>query len=210
MEFQKISELVKCPEFAGLPGKYRQVAAGYVAKKQYGYDYVLVGRRDNPHDPMRKGYIVLPCGGLEDGESFEGAAYREVREETDVITEMGDSMLFSCIPDGPFVKEYGPVVSVIEKNGTILCFARDSKIKLIGEAFHLIPLTEPRDMPDSDLRNPKYRDLLWLLQNQEYVMPEQHMLLDVVADRKMLRETKGKIRLDEEDLAGFIREAVSI
>lgn len=204
MKSQKISNLVRLPEFAELLGEYRSVCAAYVHNDDLGD--ILIGNRNNKHDPLREGYIALPCGGLEEGESFEDAVIREIKEETYVDAEIQDSNLFSFIPDAPYLKEYGPVVFIINENGKAWTFARDSGIRLAARVFDLHPLTEPHET-NSDLKNPRYEPLNRIIENQVYVMPEERFILDIIAEKRIGERIKDRILLDRKDFSVFMKEA---
>ena len=210
MKIQKFSELVKLPEFEGMAdGKYRLVAAGYVHKTTNGEEYVLVGFRNKPSDPLRKNYIVLPCGGLEDNETFKEAVLRETKEETDVDAMFSGCDMFSNLKDAPYLKEYGETVVVMEKNGRGWIYARDSGIKLTGKAFDMIPLSEPDyTKNDSDLAYPHYNPLNILIRNSNIIMPEERWIIETVAEKEFGYDIDGRIKLDDEDFSGFMKDFI--
>ncbi len=199
---QKISEFVKLPEFEGLLGNYRLVSVGYVHKDR---DDILVGYRNKDSDPERNGLIVLPSGGLRNGESFEEAVIRETLEETGVYTLLYNND-FSHIEDSPYLKEYGPVVAITNKNGTIWIFARDTEKRYTGKMFDLYPLTEPQET-SSDLKSPHYEPFEFVINNPK-LMPELGIAIDLISEKKFGYKTKGKIVLEEEDFSGFMKEAI--
>ena len=144
MNTKKISELVKLPEFAGLvSGDYRKSSIGYVHKTENSEENVLVGYRNKCSDPLRKNLIVLPCGGVEDGEGYEEAIIRETKEETYVDTKLSDPHVFSSIMQAPYLKEYGDVISLINEHGLMWIYARDNGNRYVGKLFDLNPLSEP-------------------------------------------------------------------
>ena len=204
MKLQKISELVKLPEFADFLGKYTPVCAAYVHNDDL--KDILIGNRYNKDDPERDGYIVIPCGRLEDGESFKDAVLRETKEETDVDAEIINSNLFSYSPGAPHIKEYGPVITINNPDGTVWIFARDSGRRLTGKVFDIYPLSEPHET-NSDLRDPRYEQLDSIIRNQMYVMPEERFILDILNEKMMRNEVKGRVHLDEEDFSGFMKES---
>ncbi len=61
---------------------------------------LVMGRRRNSLPPRRSGgrsYYVLPGGGVEPGESFIEAAYREGKEETNFNMTLGAQLWRSTI-----------------------------------------------------------------------------------------------------------------
>lgn len=207
MNTKKISELVKLPEFADFSSdNYRKSSIGYIHRHVDSEENVLVGYRNKRSDPLRENLIVLPCGGVEKGESYEDAIIRETKEETCVDTELTDPPVFSAIMKAPYLKEYGDVVSVINENGLMWIFARDNGKKYVGKLFDLKPLSEPYETA-SDLKRPHYVSLKWLVKNEEGVMPEERLSLDIIAEKELIRLIENKVLLDKEDFSGFMKEA---
>jgi len=64
-------------------------------------DKILVGKRINSHAP----YYSIPGGHLEEGESFEQGAIREVKEETDL--DIKDPMVIAVSNNLQTFKESG-------------------------------------------------------------------------------------------------------
>lgn len=58
-----------------------RVGVGVILKNDKGE--ILVGKRKNSHAP----YFSIPGGHLEEGESFEDAACREILEETGIVVD---------------------------------------------------------------------------------------------------------------------------
>ena len=205
MALQKLSSLARLPEFELTEGTYRRASAAYVHKTLLNPESLLVGNRYKDSDPLRKNKIVIPCGGLLENETFLDAAIRETREETGVDAIMLDNYpSFSEIEGAPYLKEYGPVVSLISPDGTIWAFGRDNKKGYIYRLVNLYPLSEPREM-HSDLKNPRY-ERINILKNGN-LMPELGMAADLILRREHKMKIKKRTFLDADDFSGFMREA---
>lgn len=203
---QKLSDLVRCPEFAGLvEGEYRSAAIGYVPKRWENADYVLAGYRNKHSDPSRKGMIALPCGGVREDESYPETAQRETLEETDVETAyIGNPEIM--INTLPFLKEYGPVVSIADAGGRMWIYARDSGKRYAAKLIELFPITEPGG-GDGELEDPHYEYMGNLFRGS--VMPELGLALDQIRYVLYGSEIENGIPL-RDDFRSLLKEAILI
>lgn len=79
---------IRCPRCRYLIYDYPRICAGMVVVRG---DQVLLLRRG--HQP-RRGYLDLPGGFMDAGETMEGAARRELREETGLVVGRVESLGF--------------------------------------------------------------------------------------------------------------------
>lgn len=159
-EFRKLAEVT-----------YRPSAIGYVTMyNEHGDTDILVARRLKESDPLRKGQLILPGGGLGRDLWLE-AAMHEVLEETGVETEPveGYELKFANLKGtegGCIVKPRDEAVAIIEPCGNVWFYYRDSGKAYFLNVVHLDPVSEPRENPESDARNPKFillEDARWTL-----------------------------------------------
>lgn len=90
---------IGCPRCGYLIYDYPRACAGFVVLKG---DAILVLRRG---DPPRRGFLDIPGGFIEAGESLEGAARRELLEETGL--RVGPAEWLGFYWDQYFLKGFG-------------------------------------------------------------------------------------------------------
>ena len=78
-----------------------RVGAGVILKNSKGQ--ILVGKRKTSHAP----YYSIPGGHLEEGESFEECALREILEETGIVIKASDIKVIGITNDLETFKESG-------------------------------------------------------------------------------------------------------
>ncbi|RLJ04535.1 MAG: hypothetical protein DRP18_04580 [Candidatus Aenigmatarchaeota archaeon] len=139
---------------------------------------LLVGERYKKDDPQRKGQLVIPGGGIKENEDYVQAAIREVKEETGIdanffpakriklykLVEKFTGDIFQYV-----LREDDKLLSVINpQDGKIYLHYKDTGKKYACCLVSLVPsdpFQEPKENPESDVRNPRYESLEWVKEN---------------------------------------------
>ncbi len=168
----------------------RAVAWGYVTSDIGFGKEVLIATRHHKDDPQRVGQLVIPGGGLEEGEDYTTAAIREVYQETGIVAE-------PSLPDFNFRNRYvvkHNLIGCVDQEGNIHLSYLDSGKNYMGRLISLSPRDvrqEPVENPDSDARNPRYVLLSEAFQNIKEFTPACQVLLDLIQEYKMPFATMG-------------------
>lgn len=141
-------------------GEYKPTAWGFVVRD----NELLVAERCKKDDPERKGQLVIPGGGLKDGEDYIAAARREVREETGINTPYPDieNGVVRIETELPVLHRKENIMALINPRGydsnSIYIAYLDSGKKYDCRLVSLYPDDEKQRpfQADSDARNPAY------------------------------------------------------
>jgi 8-oxo-dGTP pyrophosphatase MutT (NUDIX family) len=136
----------------------KRIAWGYVARNIGNGFEVLIAERCKGEDPLRKGQLVFPGGGVRVGETYAKCAMREVLEETGIKTKEPD--YFESFVNGRQFEVKNPKLTAsVELNGKIHINYLDSGKSYVGRFIDLEPKQpsqEPSTQPNSDARRPRY------------------------------------------------------
>jgi len=158
----------------------KQVVWGYVTRDIRGEKQILIATRFKKDDPLRKGELVLPGGGLEEGEDYIQAAIREVYQETGIETEFS---VKSHIKPWQATYRKTNLFGHVDENGLINLTYLDSGKEYQGRLIALSPLNsnqEPVEQENSDARNPRYISLEEAFKRQKKFTPACQVLLDTI------------------------------
>ena len=154
--------------------------------------------------------LLLPGGRVKSKEEgYQKAARRETKEETGIDAEVNDTLLFAGLENAPFMRRYDDVIDIMDKTGKVWVYPRDLKTGygFTGYVLGMWPIddSEPRDM-GTDLKNPRYVPINWLIEHQEKLMPEEQMLIDLLIQKRYGKITGDITLLEEEDFSDFFKE----
>ncbi len=158
----------------------KNVAWGYVPRDIGGGREILVAKRMKPDDPLRYGELVLPGGGICQGESYSDAAMREVLEETGINTVFDLALDFK---PGKGIYTKPDLFGHVDANAFIRLTYTDSGKMYHGRLVLLVPvdpLQNPVEQPDSDAREPRYIALQEAFERQGEFTPACQVLLDII------------------------------
>ena len=148
---------------------FKPVAWGFVLRG----DELLIAERYKKDDPKRKGQLVIPGGGIKEGENYITTAQREVIEETgiDTVPSRDPIKLWKLI------EKYtgGPNYVMREGEKTIFTLNPwDDSVwiayKDTGKKYRCFlvkldpknPKQKPSENSESDARNPRYESMEWI------------------------------------------------
>lgn len=166
---------------------YKPTAWGYVYLLNEDYHSVnieglLVGERCKKDDPKREGQFVIPGGGVNAGETFIGAAKREVLEETRVKT-IYNTMVY---PKGDFysalLKSGKNVLGLMDKKGRVWIQYKDSGKRYAGRMAALQPVKNsyPKEQESSDVRHPRFMCVQEAIDRKSEFTPACQILLEII------------------------------
>lgn len=139
---------------------YKPTAWGLVTRDVGNGKELLVATRYKSGDELRQGQLVIPGGGLEEGELSYVTAIRETEEETNIYTQMTDSDKFYFNFKNRQRLKLGKL-EYFTLDSQIYLEYKDSGKKYSGYVVDLAPL-DPFQEPmqtESDAKDPKYVNL---------------------------------------------------
>lgn len=154
-------------------------AWGYVTRDIGNGLEILVAERFKKDDSLRQGDLVIPGGGVEEGESYIEAAIREVREETGMEAFYSGSE-FHLKPREFRKRSFN---GWIGNDGFIYLKYLDSGKDYKGQIIALYPSSrEPKEQPNSDARKPRFLFIYKALIEREKFTPACQVLLDIIEE----------------------------
>lgn len=156
----------------------KNIAWGHVAKNNDIYRQLLVAVRRKSTDPLRSGQYVIPGGQLEQGETYEICAAREVLEETGIVAVNPRTVL----PIRPHSFEFSDIHGEVSAAGDVHLVYHDSNKEYVGRVITLDPVDdrEPSEQPTSDALDPKYMLFEEAVRNKHKFTPACRVLLDLL------------------------------
>ncbi|GEM_PF-2845815 len=167
-------------------GKYKPTAWAYVERGKGEQREILVVERFKKEDPLRKGQLVIPGGGVKTRENYDGAAKREVREEASLQTHTHYPARFGKSVKNTIVKPRGNVIGILtpalSSNPDFWIVYRDSGKKYFCKTIDLdidgkIGLKEN---PKSDARNPHFLKVRDIVGRRNEFTPAVQLFLELV------------------------------
>jgi 8-oxo-dGTP pyrophosphatase MutT (NUDIX family) len=153
------------------------IAWGLVTRNTENGEEILIAERNKKSDPLRDGQLIIPGGGINQGESYIEAAIREVREETGIETGLPH-----IISGRELRKIDNRIKALVMGDGRIKIEYLDSGNIYIGKIVSLKPVDpyqEPKEQKDSDAKSPRYVSLKEIPKLAEKFTPAGQVLLKI-------------------------------
>ena len=181
--------------------QFKPVGWAYAHKDGNPWEFI-VAERYKREDPVRKGQLVVPGGGVEMAEHPYEAAIREAREEAGVRASFRQYIK----PTFSVLKPREKAVSLLFRNGVVLVHYTDT-----GKAYNCLladctTSDEPQNMTESDARNPRFMGRDEALGRQSEFTPAVQTALDMIGSATNWGKVKGRDTLVREELGDVVLE----